>query len=309
MVFPLTGSLFADILNALENQEQSFLIDAESRTLVHADGITSDGIRYYSLPEWDSAAGFALRTEFADKLRAPLAKEELQRVLHSGRGVFKSFKNVLKEFPQVEKLWHLYKNKSMQRFIGSWYNSLREIWGLEQLELEPEENGDLLHDDFIFSEYDESGFSEISKIFLHAEGNCSDGDFPEQINKAALKLWEQQFSCCGKNSIGFICLSLSGEFAGFITAAPISEKIERIFTLTGFYVSEKYRGLGIGAELVSMLIQSLKDLKIESTLTAFMILPESALNLLEKQGFEKAGTGFFMRINKPCSELSVSEQV
>ena len=199
MVFPLTGSLFADILNALENQEQSFLIDAESRTLVHADGITSDGIRYYSLPEWDSAAGFALRTEFADKLRAPLAKEELQRVLHSGRGVFKSFKNVLKEFPQVEKLWHLYKNKSMQRFIGSWYNSLREIWGLEQLELEPEENGDLLHDDFIFSEYDESGFSEISKIFLHAEGNCSDGDFPEQINKAALKLWEQQFSCCGKN--------------------------------------------------------------------------------------------------------------
>ena len=168
MVFPLTGSLFADILNALENQEQSFLIDAESRTLVHADGITSDGIRYYSLPEWDSAAGFALRTEFADKLRAPLAKKELQRVLHSGRGVFKSFKNVLKEFPQVEKLWHLYKNKSMQRFIGSWYNSLREIWGLEQLELEPEENGDLLHDDFIFSEYDESGFSEISKIFLHA---------------------------------------------------------------------------------------------------------------------------------------------
>lgn len=309
MVFPLTGSLFADILNALENQEQSFLIDAESRTLVHADGITSDGIRYYSLPEWDSAAGFALRTEFADKLRAPLAKEELQRVLHSGRGVFKSFKNVLKEFPQVEKLWHLYKNKSMQRFIGSWYNSLREIWGLEQLELEPEENGDLLHDDFVFNEYGESDFNEISGFFLHAKENCSDGDFPEQINKAALKLWERQFACCGKNSIGFICRSLSGEFAGFITAAPISEKIERIFTLTGFYVSEKYRGLGIGAELVSMLIQSLKDLKIESTLAAFMILPESALNLLEKQGFEKAGTGFFMRINKPCSELSVSEQV
>ena len=95
MVFPLTESLFADILNALENQEERFLIDAESRTLVHADGITSDGIRYYSLPEWDSAAGFALRTEFAGKLRAPLAKEELQRVLHSGRGVFKSFKNVL----------------------------------------------------------------------------------------------------------------------------------------------------------------------------------------------------------------------
>jgi len=28
-----------------------------------------------------------------------------------------------------------------------------------------------------------------------------------------------------------------------------------------------------------------------------MILPESALNLLEKQGFEKAGTGLFTRIN------------
>ena len=309
MVFPLTESLFADILNALENQEERFLIDAEKKALVKADGIISDEERYYSLPEWDSAAGFALRTEFADRLRTPLAKEELRRVLHSGRGVFKSFKNVLKEFPQVEKLWHLYKNKSMQRFIGSWYNSLREIWGLEQLDLEPEENGDLLHDDFIFSEYDESGFSEISKIFLHAEENCTDGNFPVQINKAALRLWERHFSHCGADNIGFICRSLSGEFAGFITAAPVSDEIERIFTLTGFYVSEKYRGLGIGAELVSMLIQSLKDLKIESTLTAFMILPESALNLLEKQGFEKAGTGFFMRINKPCSELSVSEQV
>ena len=47
----------------------------------------------------------------------------------------KRIENTLKNYPEVEKLWHLHKNRKMRLFINDWYNQLREIWGLEKLEL------------------------------------------------------------------------------------------------------------------------------------------------------------------------------
>ena len=65
MTFELTASLETALLNALENQEKIFLIDAKEGFLVEeGGGIKGDEDRYYNLPEWTSADGFALREAF-----------------------------------------------------------------------------------------------------------------------------------------------------------------------------------------------------------------------------------------------------
>ena len=130
MVFTLTAKLADEILQALENQEQTFVVDSKNECLVPLSSkVSVDEDSCYALPEWTSSQGFALREDFVSALHSPIAKDELQRILHSGRGVFRSFKNTLKEYPEVEKLWHQYKNKQMLSYINDWYNQLREIWG------------------------------------------------------------------------------------------------------------------------------------------------------------------------------------
>ena len=136
MTFALTPELAESIISAMENQNDSFVVDAATGSLLYedADGIRADDTNYYSLPEWSSADGFNLRESFTSKIYSPIVQEELQDILHSGRGVFKNFKNALKKYPEIDKRWHIYKHKIMSARINEWYNSLREIWGLEKLD-------------------------------------------------------------------------------------------------------------------------------------------------------------------------------
>ena len=78
MTFDLTGTLADAIADAIENQERRFVVDAETGTLVDAASVRLDEVRYYALPEWDSAAGFKLREAFAASVYAPLVRAELQ---------------------------------------------------------------------------------------------------------------------------------------------------------------------------------------------------------------------------------------
>ena len=103
MTFDLTETLADAIADVIENQERRFVVDAEKEALSDAASVESDEVRYYALPEWDSAAGFTLREAFVASLHAPLVRVELQDILHSGRGS-RNFKTVLKRFPEAEPL-------------------------------------------------------------------------------------------------------------------------------------------------------------------------------------------------------------
>lgn len=297
MVFALTDKLADDILQALENQEQKFIVDAENAVLVPAETVSADEDSFYSLPEWTSSEGFSLREDFVSTLRAPSAKDELQRILHSGRGVFRSFKNVLKEYPEVEKLWHQFKNRKMHAYINDWYNQLREIWGLEKLEQEPEETDDLIKDDFMFESYESSDFEMV----LHNLKLAAQGEFessaPEELREVLFDLWLEQFEKADvQNQAGIVCHSNSEEFAGCITAAPISNRTKDVVVLTSFYVPEKFRGLGIGSELLSMFMDALKDQNKTWILLTNTIVPENLMPLLERTGFKKVGSGYAAQI-------------
>ena len=297
MTFALTQLLVDNIQTALENQEKSFIVDAENCGIIERDdSVTVDDEKFYNLPEWTSADGFKLREDFVNNLYSPLAREELQEILHSGRGVFKSFRNVLKKYPEVEKKWHVFKNRTMNKYINDWYNSLREIWGLEKLDYIPESDEMLIHDDFSFSEYNSDNQEEIF-LNISAALKTEYGEISEEIIAAFSEMWKSSFlSFDSSSQIGYLCRSLSDDFAGCITAAPVSENNKKVMILTSLFVSNGFRGLGIGTELLSMCLAELKRNGKDWILLPNIILPESLEQLLIRTGFEKIGSGYAAKL-------------
>lgn len=292
MKFELTVTLSNEIATALENQDAKFLVDAESGSLVQNDGkIKSDNVQYYELPEWKSSNGFKLREDFVTALNAPIAKEELQEVLHSGRGVFKNFRLLLKKYPEVEKKWFLYKNQVMGLYINNWYNELREIWGLEKLDYIPESDEYLIHDDFTFVDYDsdvdnENIVQQLNAYFLGEEQNL-----PEELRIAFFEIWKQGFISAESNGqTGLICRSLSDDFAGIVTASPVTGKQDDIMMLTTLFVPVNFRGLGIGTELLSMYLSKLKECGKKWILLPNTIATDIIRPLLISTGFKKVGS-------------------
>lgn len=293
MVFALTEKLEDEILQALENQEQKFLVDAKNSVLVSSDNISADENSFYVLPEWNSSDGFNLMEDFVSVLHSPIAKDELQRILHSGRGVFRNFKDELKRYPEVEKRWHQFKNRKMRLYINGWYNQLREVWGLEKLAQEPEEIEDLIQNDFNFFNYSLSDHGEILQKLKIAALSEFENSAPEDLRMALIDLWIERFKSGNDvEQTGIVCHSNSDEFAGCITAMPISKRTDKIVTLTSFYVPEKFRGLGIGSELLNSFMNALRDQKKKWVLLTNVIMPDFLIPLLSRNGFEKFGSGF-----------------
>lgn len=281
----------------MENQDVEYAVDAEEGQLVisDSDGHVPDDERYYILPEWGPSDGFELREEFVNNLHAPLAREELQDAMHSGRGVFKNFRNVLKNYPEIDKRWHIYKHRFMSARINEWYNSLREIWGLEKLDQLPESDDTLVHDDFSFKEYDSAADKKTILLNITAD-SCEDDTLPLEVNKAFYGLWRSQFESLASNQTGYICFSLSDEFAGCITASPLSQDQEKIVMITSLFVPEQFRGLGIGTELIDMCISSLKNCNKEWVLIPNTIAPDLLQPLLTRTGFRKINSGYILSL-------------
>lgn len=298
MFFSLTDELVLDIVEALENQEKQFLVDAKNCILVEkTQSVGDDGENYYEIPKWTSENGFLLREKFVKELHSPLVQEELQEILHSGRGVFRNFKLVLKKYPEIEKKWHIFKNRSFALFINDWYNGLREIWGLEKLDQIPEYDENLIHDDFSFckieGEFDKDElFAQMNEIFRNDCQNCS-----EEVKSALYDMWKQHFlSVDSAKQTGFICRSLSEDFAGCIIANPVSEKQENVVSLSTFFVPETFRGLGIGSELLSLYLEELKKNGKKWIVIPELITPEIIEPLLFRMGFEKVGSGYAAKL-------------
>jgi len=312
MNFALTDALTDKIISAMDNQEQKFLVDAIAGDLVLSDSIESsksvDSNKineiYYELPDWKPADGFTVRENFVNNLHSPLAREELQVVLHSGRGVFKNYRAVLKKYPEIDKRWHIYKHRIMSARINEWYNSLREVWGLEKLDQFSESEESIAFDDFSFDEYDSESYKEIL-LNINAEySGCEpeNTEIPYEVNSALqklyLKLFAEQFEQAdNRNHTGFICHSLSDDFAGCITAAPILNNQENIMVITSLFVPESFRGLGIATELISLLFSKLHKDGKQWILMPNSITPELLEPLLTRLGFEKIRFGYMAEIH------------
>jgi GNAT superfamily N-acetyltransferase len=174
MQFELNEALMDEILFSMEDQDGCFLLDTRDCIVIDMDDKSrpldeGDTRRYIGLPDWESSDGFNLMQNFTASLKSETVRDELSRALNRGRGVFRAFKDCLSAHPEVEKLWFAFKERAMREVVLTWFNGLREEWGLEKIGPEPEETADLILEDFRFRKSDAAS-GDFSCEAENAEG-------------------------------------------------------------------------------------------------------------------------------------------
>lgn len=304
MEFLLTDSIADDILFAMENQNEESVFDSKRGCVYFLNSedvpagfksldeyLESEDV--YSLPSWSSEEGFDLLEKFTEKLHAPLASQKLRRVLSGRRGVFRNFKNEIKKYPEVERQFHVFKNKEMRTKINQWYNELRESWGLERIaELEEDETQELVSSDFDFHNYDSLKDRESIACGVKIIGEEYKSQYPEHLGDFVKELFfRQSFVDDLDSKKGFVCTSQSGDFAGCILYSESLSCSKKTAALTDFFVLKNYRGFGIGKELLLKCIAFLKKSGIQFILVSNIIMPEYMEEFFLHIGFEKLGSG------------------
>lgn len=295
MNFELTSEVKDEIIYAMENQGKIFVFDAvEGIVLPESEVCSPDDQRFYKLPVWDSACGFRLMEHFVASLRNPPVREELRGILKSGHGVFRNFKDVLKANPNVEQLWFSFKEHEMNQVILNWYDELRELWGLEHLELEPEENDELVHDDFLFRSV--SAGKEHSELICKEELFKEFNDFYEtDLGNVLLNQWKKINDSSVYDLQTVVCETVSGEPAGF--AAAFKDKTDAtVAMISALYIVPRFRGLGLSKELLEFLLAQLKDGTTEKVAVSRSLLPDFFNNVLERAGFSQFGSVFLLKV-------------
>ena len=303
MVFELTDALEQEILFAMEDQETAHAVDASRGCLVEAERLSVDENLFYALPSWQSGDGYALLSDFTNKLHSPLAREDLKRTLVGGRGVFRKFKDVLKSYPEIERKWHFYKDVQMRKRLKEWYNALRESWGLEKLVVsadeDTEETFDLLENDFMFREYDADRDAGSVSRGIALAGQEYRLQFSDELGEALTFLWQRQSGFAAPDEKhGFVCHTTGEEFTGCILVSLCPSSTGKTVVLTDFFVVQNYRGLGIGRNLLTRCLADLKSRGMQWLLIANTIIPEPMEPLLERLGFEKLGSGYLGDVRK-----------
>lgn len=297
MFFELTEPLINEIIFSMENQDCEFAFDSVKKKVVPSDsvfgigGVESESI--YPLPAWNSEAGFRLLAEFAESVRIPKIRDEIQQVLSNGRGVFKSFKNVVKKYPQIDRRFHSFKERKMRSVIFEWYNALRESWGLEMLSQDFEEYYELTQEDFVFSGYNSQKDRDCIAFEAGVVADEIQKSFPGEAGSAVAHLWLRGFLYEPSEDMdGVVCRTLSDEFAGVLLFSRCPSSAKETVALTACFVNQNYRGLGIARELLSHCISYLKKLGIHWFIIADSALPDYIEPLLTRCGFEKKGSVF-----------------
>lgn len=299
MEFELTSELIDEIVFSMEDQTGMYLLDSEKAVLVKKNEVNDDDPdRYYVLPVWDSISGFRLMERFVASLKNPPVREQLRSILRSGHGVFRNFKNVLKEHHEVEKLWFAYKEQEMKLVIRGWYNDLREVWGLEQLGDPPEENAELVHEDFTFQIAEEPDLELLGlcvKDLQEEVLNAKESEFGKVLSAL---IGEQNFSFSGKENFSgtekvFTAENIEGEFAGFVYYVPYVGK-ENVFKMPLLYVQPQYRGLGVGRELLQMSLTYMQKHSCKYILSNAVVMPDFFRKVLEREGFRVTGSLLYL---------------
>ncbi|NBB91347.1 MAG: GNAT family N-acetyltransferase [Spirochaetes bacterium] len=250
MQFELTPELADRIIFAMEDQHEEFMLDTETGNLLTVEEMEEmEAVeeqaeekpgRYVPLPEWTPADGFRLMERFAEELRNPVYQEKLREALSGGRGVFRRFKDTIKEREELERRWYQFKEQAMQGVVADWYNDLRETWGLERVAVETAEIEDLVLSDFTIRRV---GAAETALV--------------DELRRAA----EEQRREKLEPRLAVVAEAPAGEIAGAVTADAASASSDGEGLAAGgliidtLYVWPMFRGLGLGRLLLERVVE------------------------------------------------------
>ncbi|HUX11617.1 MAG TPA: UPF0158 family protein, partial [Spirochaetia bacterium] len=254
----------------------------------------SEEERYIPLPEWRSVDGYNLMEKFVASLHNPIYREILRSILASGKGVFRQFKDALKERKEIERLWYHFKEREMRTRVVEWYNLLRESWGLSRIGDPGDDDTDsLVLIDFTIDTADSAGRVSIasdansvelprSAILADVVTHFDELGYRECIAERSAYL--AQFLIDKRRSTlpaasaqsGRILVALTPveELAGFLWADLEPAPDQRaVATILQIYVLPEYRGLGLARALFTRFCHLAYEQKVEAL---FVALPGSA---------------------------------
>ena len=110
--------------NAEELLNDEMLPDWEKKLIPKAEEILyGDSDRYYEIPTIPSYELYNLRVEFARNIRNDEIREKLLYALQ-GKGAFRRFKDVIREYPQIEKEWYEFEHNYLISQAKEWVESI-----------------------------------------------------------------------------------------------------------------------------------------------------------------------------------------
>ena len=128
-----TGETIAipdELMDALEEGEScEGLPGWELELLPHAKAILEGTDRYQDVPTRFGSEGYRLMASFAEGVTNPKIKRELAIAL-DGKGAFRRFKNVLRNYPKLEEEWFKFKAARDKEEVKEWLESI----GIEMAE-------------------------------------------------------------------------------------------------------------------------------------------------------------------------------
>ena len=262
----LTSELTDLIIYGMENQQEYFYLNIETGVVEPESQLSETAdiseSRYEKIPRWSPADGFLLMEKFVDSLRNPVFRERLKSALSAGKGVFRNFKNILKEREDIQRLWFNFKEKEMRARVVEWFELVCEARGLAMLGGEPEETEDLVLSDFriepappelasMLESYDLKSFTEAF------------GDAPREFTHLLYLARRSLITRDTEEVIVLRAVSPAGETAGLVWGVDswLGDETRRFFShdpgvsfLLQFYVEPEYRGLGLSRMLLNSYI-------------------------------------------------------
>lgn len=122
-----------EVMDAAESgdeEEIASLPDWEQELIETAKLILADEQgRFQDIPRRSSSDGYELMAEFAESVGNAKLRARLESVLH-GKGVFRRFKDALRDDPDEENRWYKFHDEKMRQEVRDWLNSL----GIEPIE-------------------------------------------------------------------------------------------------------------------------------------------------------------------------------
>lgn len=266
----LSPELLEQIIYGMENQSEIFCFDIERLSVIpRSQKETEDPeeLRYLTLPRWTPADGYNIMERFVLSLNNPLYRDRLRTILHSGKGVFRNFKDLLKEKPEIEKLWFHYKNKELRSYIQDWLDSFENYRNMMTLGEAKENLEELVLSDFLFLENPTNHLQEVLKLDREVLSRFEDS-LPSGLCDG-----KPMYTRMDGDSSFMAAESPRGELAGFMAYHPRDNRVY----ITNLFILPEYRGLRMAQEIYLkteelLLERSFDEILVES------VLAESVVN-------------------------------
>jgi ribosomal protein S18 acetylase RimI-like enzyme len=267
MNFALTAQMIDKIAFAMEDQKERFAVDVDSGELVAISSLaTVSEEKHVRLPRWGSAEGFHLMESFVTSLDNPAYREQLSRSLTMGKGVFRAFKDALKQNKEIEKLWFTYKEGRLRGVIISWYNANREARGLAKLPVEPEETEELVMSDFSFTWEVGERAEAVRQLDRDAFFELFPADSPAALEQRYGEKRKGLPEAGAASSPLLLSETPSGELAGIVWGVIYGKSVN----IVQLAVSPAFRGTGLGEVLLRQFLTAMRSRGMERLVTELM---------------------------------------